>query len=92
MMNSNQKKIIDNQKLKLDRIEDISKNIFLTEMKLKLTVNVEKSADFCLQTCNQKYDRYNIKSFISVDSYPCIFNCLYKRHNIMMKSLDVIEI
>jgi hypothetical protein len=90
-MNNDQKKTIADQKIKLDKIEDMTNFIAMAEIKLKLTTHLEKSADICLEKCDKNNNLYNRKSFISVDAYPCLFNCISKRHLIMKKSYDVLE-
>lgn len=89
MMNNEQKKIISDQKIKLDKIEDMTNYIAMAEIRLNFTTYLEKSADLCLEKCDKNNYFNNRKSFISVDAYPCLLNCLNKRHLVMKKSYEV---
>jgi hypothetical protein len=88
-MNKEHKKIITDKKMKLDKMEDMTNFIAMAEIKLKFSTHLEKSADSCLEKCDRNNYLYNKKSFISVDAYPCLINCVKKRHLIMKKSYDV---
>ena len=88
-MSSGQKKIIADQKSKIDKIEEISDSITLTEIKLKFLNNIEKSADFCYKICDNKNNLINSKSYISANAYPCIVNCLNKRHDSIKRCYEV---
>ena len=88
-MSSLQKNIVRDQKGKLDKIEDVMMILANVDIKLKLYQNLEKSANYCLQSCDSNNYLTNFKNYISTASYNCIQNCIKKRHKSIKMCLEV---
>ena len=89
MINSDQKKMIADQKAKLDKMEGISEFITLSDIKLKFFSNLEKSSDLCINICDKSNSMQFTNSFISTNAYPCMMNCFNKRHASIKKCYEV---